>query len=180
MVFWVKVPEDAPLSDAYAIVAWNTSCKKLDQHPVHINWNRNPVEGTVGVLRTDYGGGFALGATPLRDGRWHHVAVVFAPGDDEKSPVEVKQYVDGRLEGEGNPSPRGARKSPVVDDAQDTATQTNVIWFGRRLGHERQRKDRFRGELDELFIADRALGPREIVQLMKDNEPPAQLAATAK
>jgi hypothetical protein len=33
--------------------------------------------------------------------------------------------------------------------------------------------------MDELCIADRALGPREIVSLMKDNKPPRlDLAAT--
>lgn len=181
VVFWVKVPENAPLSDAYAIVAWDTTSKRLNSHPVHISWNRNATEGTVGVLRTDYGGGFALGATPLRDGRWHHVAVVFAPGEDDKSPVEVKQYVDGRLEGEGKSSPRGVRKTPVAISGDDPAPQPDVVWFGRRLGHERQRKDRFRGELDEVFIADRALGPREIVQLMRDNQPlPAEVAKAAK
>ena len=181
VVFWVKVPADAPLSEAYAIVAWNTKSKKLNAHPVHINWNRNPVEGPVGVLRTDYGGGFALGSTQLRDGRWHHVAVVYAPGEDESSPVEVKQYVDGRLEGEGKPSPRGIRKTPPAKEIVESSMQNDVVWFGRRLGHERQRKDRFRGEIDELFIADRALAPREIVKLMKDNHsPPVELAATGK
>jgi Concanavalin A-like lectin/glucanases superfamily/FecR protein len=167
IAFWVKVPEDALLSDAYAIVAWDTTSRKLNAHPVHISWNRNPAEGTVGVLRTDYGGGFALGATPLRDGRWHHAAIVFAVGENDKSPVEVKQYVDGRLEGEGKSSPRGVRRA----SDEDPVPQPNIVWFGRRLGHERQRKDRFRGALDEVFIADRALGPREIVQLMRDNQP---------
>jgi len=39
------------------------------------------------------------------------------------------------------------------------------------LGSNGPRKERFRGELDELWIADRALGPREIVPLMRDNQP---------
>ena len=82
LAFWVKVPEDVHLPNAYAMVAWAVSSKKLGSHPVHIGWNRNPAEGTIGVLRTDYGGGFALGATPLRDGRWHHVAIVFSPDPD--------------------------------------------------------------------------------------------------
>src|SRR5207248_5865025 len=111
VAFWVKVPQDVQLSSAYAMVAWGAQSKKLGSHPVHIGWNRNPTEGTIGVLRTDYGGGFALGATPLRDGRWHHVAIVFVPGEDISTPVEVKQYVDGRFEGEGKPSPPGTEVS---------------------------------------------------------------------
>jgi hypothetical protein len=170
VAFWVKVPEDASLSSAYAMVAWGANSKKLGSHPVHIGWNRNPTEGTIGVLRTDYGGGFALGATPLRDGRWHHVAIVFVPGEDVNTPVEVKEYVDGRFEGEGKPSPPGTEVAAKFL-AENTTTIGDAIWLGCRLGAGGPRKDRFRGEMDELCIADRALEPREIVQLMKENRP---------
>lgn len=178
VAFWVKVPDDAQLSSAYSMVAWRMNSKKLGSHPVHVGWNRNPTEGTVGVLRTDYGGGFAMGATPLRDGRWHHVTVVFVPGEDDQTAVEVKQYVDGRLEGEGKPSPPG---SDVFKFTEDTRNMSNAVWFGCRLGSNGPRKDRFLGEIDELCIANRALGPREIVQLMKDNKPPQpELVAIGK
>ena len=170
VAFWVKVPEDASLSSAYAMVAWGANSKKLGSHPVHIGWNRNPTEGTVGVLRTDYGGGFALGATPLRDGRWHHVAVVFVPGEDVNTPVEAKEYVDGRFEGEGKPSPQGTEVAAKFRE-ENTTTVGDAVWLGCRLGAGGPRKDRFRGEMDELCIADRALEPREIVQLMKENRP---------
>ena len=170
VAFWVKVPEDASLSSAYAMVAWGANSKKLGTHPVHIGWNRNPTEGTVGVLRTDYGGGFALGATPLRDGHWHHVAVVFVPGEDVNTPVEVKEYVDGRFEGEGKPSPPGTEVAEKFREENQTAIG-DTLWLGCRLGAGGPKKDRFRGELDELCIADRALEPREIVQLMKENRP---------
>src|SRR5204862_7666632 len=57
VAFWVRVPEDTWLSDAYAMVAWRANSNKLGARPVHISRNRNPTEGTVGVLRTDYGRG---------------------------------------------------------------------------------------------------------------------------
>ena len=177
VAFWVKVPEDARLPNAYAMVAWGGNGDKLGSHPVHIGWNRNPTEGTVGVLRTDYGGGFALGATPLRDGRWHHVAVVFAPGEAPEVPVDVKQYVDGRFEGEGRPSPPGTEVSARF--IQEAAT-TDTLWLGCRLGTGGPRRDRFRGEMDELCLADRALGPREIVYLMKENKPPPAEAIASR
>jgi ferric-dicitrate binding protein FerR (iron transport regulator) len=181
VAFWVKVPEDALLSDAYAMVAWRAESKKLGSRPVHICWNRNPAEGTVGVLRTDYGGGYALGATPLRDGRWHQITVVFVPGEATDTPVQVKQYVDGRLEGEGNPSPPGSRGGGTVPSAEEITSVNDTLWLGCRLGGKGPRKERFRGEMDELFIADRSLEPREIVQLMKDNLPPqSELAALKK
>jgi ferric-dicitrate binding protein FerR (iron transport regulator) len=180
VAFWVKVPEDAHLPNAYAMVAWGMSSRKLGSHPVHIGWNRNPTEGTVGVLRTDYGGGFALGATPLRDGRWHHVAVVFVPGEESDAPVDVKQYVDGRFEGEGKPSPPGTEISAKFSEEQTTALG-DTLWLGCRVGINGPRRDRFRGEMDELCIANRVLEPQEIVQLMKTNTPlPTELAALRK
>ena len=179
VAFWVKVPEDAQLPNAYAMVAWSAESKNLGSHPVHIGWNRNPTEGTVGVLRTDYGGGFALGATPLRDGRWHHVAIIFVPGEDAATPAEVKQYVDGRFEGEGKPSPPGTQSSTRSRD--ENATLADTLWLGCRLGNDGPRKDRFRGEMDELCVADRALAPREIVLLLKENKPmQTDLAALRK
>jgi hypothetical protein len=120
----------------------------------------------VGVLRTDYLGGYALGATPLRDGRWHHIAVVFVPDPDGRRPVEVKQYVDGRLEGEGRPSPPGSQFA-----TEPNRTVADRLWLGCRLGDNGPRQDRFRGEMDELCIADRALSPRQIVQLLRHNQP---------
>jgi hypothetical protein len=180
IAFWVRIPEDTLLSSAYAMVSWGANSRKLGTHPVHIGWNRNPTEGTVGVLRTDYGGGFALGATPLRDGRWHHVAVVFVPGENAQTPVEVKQYVDCRFEGEGRPSPPGTEISARFQE-ENTTKVGDTIWLGCRLGLNGPRKDRFRGEMDELSVADCALEPREIVLLMKYNKPfPSDLAEAGK
>ena len=168
IAFWAKVPKDANLTSAYAMVAWAAkNSKQFGSHPFHIGWNRNANEGLVGVLRTDYGRGYAIGTTPLRDGRWHHVAVVFIPREDSERPVEVKQYVDGRLEGEGRYSPPG---SDIFMSTENTAaSNSGTIWLGCRLGIKGVRNDRFYGEMDELLIADRALEPHEIVRLFSSN-----------
>jgi ferric-dicitrate binding protein FerR (iron transport regulator) len=164
VLFWVRVPKDANASNAYAMVAWGVNNKQLGSHPVHITWNRNASEGPWGVLRTDYGGGYALGSVQLRDGRWHHVAVVFIPRDDPTSPVECKQYVDGRLDGEGKPS------SPGSDIFMSTSRNDNgAILLGCRLRIKGTPGERFMGDMDELFITDRALAPHEIVRLMNTN-----------
>jgi len=162
--FWVQVPRDAKTS--YAMVAWGVNSQQLGSHPIHITWNRMAAEGPLGVLRTDYLGGFAMGTTLLRDGNWHHVAVVFIPRDDTTRPLDVKQYVDGRLEGEGKPSQRG---SDVFNYPNDN--NRGVVWLGCRLGTDGSpRAERFSGEMDELFIADRALEPPEICRLMTSNQ----------
>ena len=166
VVFWAKVPQHANLGNAYAMVAWGANSEKFGSHPFHISWNRNPNEGVIGALRTDYGRGFAIGATPLRDGRWHHIAVVFMPTAEPQRPIEVRQYVDGRLEGEGRPSPPG---SDIFMKSGNAYATSGTIWLGCRLGIKGVRNERFIGEMDELFIADRALQPQEIVRLMSNN-----------
>jgi len=169
VLFWVRVPKDATISNTY-MVAWGVNNKQLRSHPIQIGWNRSPNEGMVGALRTDYGGGFAVGGTQLRDGRWHHIGVVFIPRDDAQSPMEVKQYVDGILEGEGKPStPRGDAFMHSAEYSAQTANGT--LWLGCRLGKQGVRSDsRFYGDMGDLFIADRALEPQEIVHLMNTNQ----------
>jgi hypothetical protein len=105
--------------------------------------------------------------------------VVFVPDENEDATVEVKQYVDGRFEGEGKPSPPGTEVSEKFRE-QNASTIGDTIWLGCRIGNNGPRRDRFRGEMDELCIADHALAPQQIVALMKDNSPPAAEFATAR
>lgn len=173
VVFWVRVPEDAPLSDAYSMVTWATKNKKLGNRHVGINWNRDRNDGPIGALRTDFGGGQAVGLTSLRDGRWHHIAVCFAPGDEDPTvPVQVKQYVDGRLE--SSTIIPGKTRGPAV---AENSSYADTVWLGARLGAGGPRQHRFRGDLDELLIADRGLEPHEIVSLMNDNRLPSAALA---
>ncbi len=171
--FWIRVPEDAPLSEAYSMVTWATRSKKLGNRHAGINWNRDRTEGPLGALRTDFRGGHAIGTTSLRDGRWHHIAVSFSAGDEQPdAPVQVRQYVDGQLESSTVLTSRSP--APAVDSDPALA---DVVWIGRRLGPNGPRPERFRGDLDELFIADRCLEPHEIVSLMSDNRLPTTPAA---
>lgn len=175
--FWVKVPDDAPLSNAYAMVSWRAGTPKLSYRPVHLSWNRNPTEGALGALRTDFSGGCAIGTTSLRDGRWHHLAVVLTPSEDAAVPMQIKQYVDGRLESStiipGKVRSQASQANQAMDD---------LIWLGCRLGGSGPRQERFRGDIDELYVVDRELEPQEIVQLLTDNRlggtPASALVAT--
>jgi len=173
VVFWVRVPEDAPLSGASSMVTWATKNKKLGKRHVGIDWNRDRNAGPIGALRTEFGGARAVGLTSLRDGRWHHVAVCFAPGnDDPMVPVQMKQYIDGRLE--SSTIIPGKMRGPAI---ADSAALFDAVWLGARIGATGPRQHRFRGDLDELFIADRALEPHEIVSLMNDNRLPNSAVA---
>ena len=167
--FWVRIPEDASLSSSFAMMAWGVNNPELGSHPIQIRWNKEPDEAMVGALRTDYGGGYAVGRTQLRDGKWHHIAVVFVPHNDPRTPMYVKQYVDGRLEGEGMPSRPGS--DIFVYSSENTPQDTNGnIWLGCRIGVKGVRADRFVGEMSDLFVFDRALEPQEIMKVMTSNQ----------
>lgn len=174
VAFWVQVPHDAQLSDSQAIIAWPMQSKKSKGHVLEIGWNRDPNQGPLGALRTELGKIYAVGATPLRDGRWHHIAVVFVPIGPEDGPVQVTQYVDGGLEGT-------TLRAIKTKRTQDTSSG-DVMWLGRSPS-KRNKPRYFRGALDELFVADRALSPPEILRLMTENQPPrldvAQAGETA-
>ncbi len=150
VAFWVKIRENAPLPEVGAILSWPG---------VQIGWNRNPESGTLGGLSTRAGRMITAGATPLRDGHWHHIAVVLNPGRKPDA-MQIRQYVDGRLE--SAQSKRAGKRTL----ARGTSQQADLLTIGAGADGTI-----FRGEMDELFIADRALVPQEIRGLMNRNQP---------
>ena len=174
VAFWINVPADAPLPDAGAMLAWSGG----NGRSTEIGWNRNPLDGALGTLRTGAGRSSLIGSAPLRDGRWHHLAVVFSPKQKAEGAMQIRQYVDGRLDGLS--ARRNAKRGRGGSAAgRETAgAPEDMLWIGRNpAGHESAAH--FRGALDELFIADRALTPPEIRHLMTQNRPlgPETLAA---
>ena len=147
------------------MVAWRADSELLGARPVHIAWNRHPMEGPLGAIRTDFSGGHAMGTTSLRDGRWHHVSVIFLIGDDPDMPVQVKQYVDGRLES-NTVTPGPKRSIGASTSLAKGSTNRDRLWLGCRLGANGPKKERFLGEIDELVVVNRGLGPAELVELM--------------
>ena len=168
IAFWVKIHPDSQLSDAGAIVAWLAQNRKSVFVPVQIGWNANPSQGVLGALRTDIFKWHIVGSTSLRDGAWHHVALVFAPRERPTGAIHVKQYVDAHFEGASASNFAKQRAQPnAVTNPADNAPDT--LWLGARLTRDNKVKERFHGDLDELFILERALTQSEIKSLMTLN-----------
>ena len=162
IAFWARVPDTASLTGGSAsMLAWGAKNRRREAPHISIGWNKRPAQAPVGALRTDLGQGIALGSTSLRDGRWHHIAVVLVPSPDGR--LQARQYLDGRLE--------GSTSRPPSNRAQADAETADTLWLGRGPG-DRPKEAMFTGALDELFIIDRPLSPAEIVRLMRDNQPP--------
>lgn len=132
---WINTTADNP-----PIVSWGVNA--TGQKYVFRVQNSN---GTNGAIRVEIAGGYIVGAKPVNDGSWHHVAAVTAP---HTSPdvVQTRLYVDGEIQG------TSGQQSMAIN----TIPGANV-----RVG-ERFMAPNFLGRIDEVRIYDHALNPSEI------------------
>lgn len=146
---WIRIPESAVAGEAYAIVAWGDPAAPGGKWQV--GWNRDTDGGVAGALRCEVAHGWIIGSTDLRDGQWHHIAIVFA-GDDIEA---TKLYLDGEPD-------------PASDiEPQRINTRPGSLQIGRYLNTNNRF---FRGDIDELYVIESALSPRQIKTLMHDNQ----------
>jgi hypothetical protein len=170
LAFWVRAGGDSQMPEAAPMLAWPLGGR--EPRAVEVAWNRNPNQGPLGALRTRVGRGYFVGSTPVRDGRWHHVAVVFLPKQKSDASPQIKHYIDGRLD---SIAWKQGGKRPAAESPEPAPAIEGGLWLGHGMGGA---SERFRGQLDEVFIADRALTPHEIRHLMTHNTPaPAEMVA---
>jgi hypothetical protein len=77
---------------------------------------------------------------------------------------DIKQYVDGHLE-RGVTKVLKRRRETIASEPAD-----DVLHIGLPLASAPEGKQRFHATIDELFISDHLLTPRQIIQLIKSNE----------
>ncbi|BCX50018.1 hypothetical protein HAHE_39260 [Haloferula helveola] len=168
--FWVKVPEDFSIKQGFGIVSWGHWRSEGWGEVWQISVNPLEEEGLVGGLRVGLHGGQIVGATDLRDGEWHHVAVVLYEGSQPDVGTHVVVYIDGELES------LSSRTLQKVKTRINTAT--HGVWVGRNVttadGRFASHGSFFRGEVDELSIFHGALSQREILSLKSENRLPAR------
>jgi len=137
---------------------------KTETHGEIISWGNNVTgqkwiffvqtsNGTVGAIRVEVSGGYIVGVTDVRDGRWHHVAAVL---EENAAPdvVQIKLYLDGVQQA------ISAQQSTLID----TASGSNV-----RIGQAPWGSRPFIGPIDDVRIYDVALTVDDIKQVMRCN-----------
>ncbi|MDG2256239.1 MAG: FecR domain-containing protein [Opitutaceae bacterium] len=162
VAFWVKAP-DSMERNGFAILGygkWETG------QAWQISLNPDEHEGPLGRIRVGAKDGVLIGNTDLRDGRWHHVAVVLYPGRDVNLATNVLIYLDGSLE-------QTSRKSFLTIDTS-TKTDAFPVTMGRAADAVDKSSYRensfFEGSLDEVYIFDSAISKSQVQSLMKSNE----------
>lgn len=169
IAFWVKVPVDFDPAQGFGIISWG----KLREWGTAWQISVNPYgkDSAIGTLRVGTGKSGVVGVTPLCDGRWHHCAVVLYQDPERSDRFPVLLYVDGRME--------SASSKAVYGVNTEGGEAARPIWIGRSLGHGREDKPPegtgfFRGDLDEVYVFEGALNPKQIGNLMTGNRAPGQ------
>jgi Concanavalin A-like lectin/glucanases superfamily len=147
--FWVRAQPLSSNRSETLLAEWLVPAGSGGLKPLRVSLNDGLEHGSRGALRMDLGRFSVLSASPVDDGKWHHVAWVFVVGEGGP-PL---QYLDGRLE---NATPRAAAAKPRRIARPDKASLFDgrlVLGGGAQL------------DIDELQYTDGALAPQEIGQL---------------
>jgi len=140
---WVKTDSDA----TGAIIGWGPN----------VGGQRFGFRVDAGRLRTEHHGGNIQGDTVMNDGNWHHVAVTIQANATVSYP-EVQLWLDGLDD---------TRRTTDADPPYDIQADQDVS-IGRRPASDDRH---FIGQIDELYIYDRALSPAEIAWLAGLTQP---------
>jgi hypothetical protein len=152
---WVRLPINAASSEA--ILAWGAGPKW------QVTWNRQAAHGNMGAPKIEFGEGYLTGSSDLRDGDWHHLAIVLLGGPKSGVASHARIYLDGRLE-----APSGRRQQRIK--VGNTTSEAQPLTLGRGFVKRGEiNESSFEGDLDELHVFEGALLPRQIVRLMKRN-----------
>lgn len=158
---WLRIQPDPGRPQPNGIISWGV---KRSHEKWQLAWNHAQSQGTVGAPRVEFGDGFAIGSTDLRDGRWHHLAVVYLGGPGANVATHVRIYVDGHLE-----AITGRHQRRI--DTNSVSGIARPLTMGRYLGPAPDRAALFfEGDLDEIHVFEGALLPGQISRLMKRNE----------
>ena len=178
---WVKAPVNFVPEEGYSIISWGHHAPSDPGAAWQISINPIERDGPIGRLRLGILEGQIVGLTDLRDGQWHHVAVVLYEGDNPNVGTHVLLYVDGRLE--------QISRRTLHEVRTNIDKSGHGVWMGRNMSldpgklrtPEQLERDKnfFRGSVDEVYIFDSALDRDAIVEIMEKNRPPAALGGTS-
>ncbi|WP_146432452.1 LamG-like jellyroll fold domain-containing protein [Blastopirellula retiformator] len=169
--FWVRIPQDATPEQAYSMISWGDWTTSGGKFQVGWNPRKFMPDGNLGAIRTEISGGYVVGTDDLRDGKWHHIAIVYLGGTEKETDGDIRNrirmYVDGQLESLS--SYRDGKVNTQVSE------ERNLVSFGQYRANPaaEQEFSTFNGSLDEMYLFDGALTPSQIYSLRRTNSPPA-------
>ncbi|WP_193215092.1 LamG-like jellyroll fold domain-containing protein [Luteolibacter marinus] len=166
--FWAKVPADLAPRESFGMISWGRYKDGTAGSVWQISVNPLAEDGPVGRLRVGADGGTAVGSRDLRDGEWHHIAVVLYPVSSPNVGKHVLLYIDGHLD------PLSSRTFGAVET--DIEQADHGVWLGRNITYVVSQPNHvhggfFRGGMDEVYIFGGALSESQVRSLMDDRLP---------
>ena len=155
VALWMR-SGDPEVHSGAGILSWGSV---LEDSAWQISLNWSAVDGNIGRLRLGTYAGCIIGTTDLRDGQWHHIAVVMYPPSHPGAAVNVLLYVDGKLE------PISWRWTFRVNT--NIRQAEHGVSLGRHVSLINKTRKFFHGELDDVFILGRPLMQEQILRLMR-------------
>lgn len=163
VALWVKVPDDWTETYGYALVSWGNPAQHGGVWQISVN--PGDFGGPVGRLRVGTRRGYVVGTRDLRDGQWHHLAVVMYGSGEMTGAADVAThvllYIDGELE------PAAIKSAWTIATDVEAQHGARPFAIGRNITDASKRF--FRGTIDELFLCDQALTQEQIQQLQRAN-----------
>jgi hypothetical protein len=157
---WLRLPADKPALKRESILVWGDTGEFGGKFEV--GWNFHPDLGQVGALRINCGPGYVVGSTDLRDGRWHHLAVVFGGEPDPETRIPVRLYVDGAAE----KASKWRNFMPYTTPGWNANTELRI---GIHFDTKGVPRGTLQGDLDELYIFSGVLTEEGIKRVMNHN-----------
>ena len=143
---WIKCP---PHRITGAIAEWGVPLISSTKWRVGLNPEAQNEGGVQGALRTEFGFGYVIGSTDLRDNQWHHIVSIY-DGSGIGNPDSIQLYVDGKRE-----VISAYRANEIDTMLNDPASEPLTI--GKK----------FVGMIDELKIIQGVIPPEVVEQQSK-------------
>lgn len=153
IALWVKIAPDSPLADAPPFLSWREHGRGA---LIEAGTNDDPAHGVVGALALRVGNRKIVGTKSLRDGAWHHIAIVLVKVTKPQGNTDwqMRPFVDGRQEAKSGKGPAKKVKSKALPG----------LWVGSGVNDDAG--EYFVGDIGGLVIADGVLAQPEIRHLM--------------
>ena len=170
VAFWVRMDPGEASYDT-ACVVWGFRPKQ-EKETVNRKWNVQVAldrdTKSRCILNATFGGLWLEGSTSLDDGRWHHVAAVYAGRNLPGGMPDLRLFVDGREESASwmwnEPIDREQGKTRVRTETREKSGASPL-----RIGKPLHDRYSFRGELDEIYVISGALEAEAVQTLWKRN-----------
>jgi hypothetical protein len=161
VAFWVRIHENTHLHPMMEIVGLEE--KKKNSWMVGVNGTLK--YGALGAIKyRNRNNNYVIGTTNLKDGQWHHVAVVVYGAKESLMAEQTRLYVDGVLEAESGHDGEVVQLSQHVPNAK-------TLFMGNCKPRFEDGRHSFVGALDEVWVFDAPLYPHEILNLKHHNHP---------